>query len=104
MGSPKKTTGAQDVIYVDSCMLQYTVGTKPSGAGGDAGAPGSALAMLTQTACYNILWGPILMVQGRLNLLPLGVGLLECEEATLFAIKYAENRVKQLKYTCATYV
>jgi len=44
------------------------------------------------------------VVQGRLVLLSLGVGLLERGGATLVAIKYAENRMKQLKNMCATYV
>ena len=44
------------------------------------------------------------MVQGRLVLLSLGVGLLERGGATLVTVKYAKNRVKQLKYMCATYM
>ena len=34
MGASKQGLVAQGVIYVDSCLLQYTVGTKPSDAEG----------------------------------------------------------------------
>ena len=69
---------AQGVTHVDSCMLQYAVGTKSSGAGGDAGAFGSALLMLTYTACYST---PVGTNPSGVGASGSGVGLLERVES-----------------------